>query len=254
MKTGPRSLSSMHSFRIPAAIVFVVMVLARPAPAAAQETAASSSSRFCFRSDGSPGCDWFPITEFGVALATSPKRGSNGRIWNLGLMRNVGERTAFGAMVTFTDEASTSVTLSPVARIRLSADVALDLAPGVVIHGRQLKEFPSEQPTPDSLVQTFATGLAPGFAFDASVTYRDWGAVFVRTSILPYDEVSRATYSRIDLPGGGTSWLSHEPESVARSGVVTEHWIGVRAGSYPGLGLGVLAVLVTVIGNAVTEN
>jgi hypothetical protein len=254
MRTGPRSLNSMHSFRIPAALFLVMsVVLARPAPAVAQESAASTSSRFCFRPDGS-GCDWFPITEFGVALASGGSGGANGRIWNLGLMRNVGERTAIGAMVTFTDEASTTVTLSPVGRIRLSRDFALDLAPGVVMSGRQFKSFPSEQPSPDSLVETFATGLAPGFAFDASVTYRDWGAVFVRTSILPYDEVSRATYSRIDLPGGGTSWLSHEPESVARSGTVTETWVGVRAGSYPGLGLGVLAVIVTVIANAVTEN
>jgi hypothetical protein len=87
---------------------------------------------------------------------------------------------------------------------------------------------------------------APGFAVDASLTYRDWGALFVRTRMLPYSEVTRFTFTRVDLPGGGSSWISGPPETLEQRGVLTQHWVGVRAGSYPGLGLGVLAALATI--------
>jgi hypothetical protein len=222
-----------------------------PAPANAQDGAASSGGGFCFRPSATSECDWFPITEFGVALVADPPSGTAlGRIWNVGLMRNVGQRTALGAMVTVTHDNIATVTLSPVGRIRLNSSLALDLAPGIVIHGRPFKSFPMEQPAPDSMVLSSTYGEAPGFAFDASLSYKDWGVLFVRTSVMPYSEVSRSTFGQITLPGGETSWLSYPPETLAQKGTITETWVGVRAASYPGLGLGVLAALVTVIAEA----
>lgn len=260
MKYWPRnrngsSLSNAVRAIVPLALLPIGMILTGPAPARAQETPASSSRGFCFRPDPTASCDWFPITEFGVALAAQPKSGAAfGRIWNLGLMRNLGDRTALGAMVTITHDNVATVTLSPVGRIRLNPSLALDLAPGVIVHGRPFKSFPLEQPTPDMQISTSTYGKAPGFALDASLSYRDWGVFFVRTSVIPYSEVSRSTFTRIDLPGGGTSWLSGEPETVPQKGVLTEHWVGVRAGSYAGLGLGVLTALATVVASAVIDD
>lgn len=257
MKNRPRkrngsSLSNAVRTGVPLALLTIGLILTGPAPAKAQETPASNPGGFCFRPDPSASCDWFPITEFGVALAASPPSGAAfGRIWNVGLMRNVGDRTALGAMVTITHDNIATITLSPVGRIRLNASLALDLAPGVVIHGRPFESFPLEQPTPDMQIYTSAYGKAPGFALDASLSYRDWGEFFVRTSVIPYSEVSRSTYTRIDLPGGGTSWLSGMPETVPQKGVITEHWVGVRAGSYAGLGLGALAAIATAVATAV---
>jgi hypothetical protein len=236
---------------VPVALALLLLV---PAPSRAQDATPAKSGGFCFRPNPAADCTWFPITEFGVALARSPKKGDWGRVWHVGVLRNVGARTALGAAVTVTDEDATTVTLSPVGRFRLSGDLALDVAPGIVVHGRATEQFANEQPSPDVLVQSFAVGRAPGFAVDASLGYKDWGVLFVRTSILPYDEVVRSTATLIDLPGGGTSWQTQEPETVPRKGSVTETWVGVRAGSYAGLGAGALAVLVTVIANSVIEN
>jgi hypothetical protein len=236
------------------ALAALALLVAVPAPARAQDSISAKSGGFCFRPNPASDCTWFPITEFGVALVRSPKKGDWGRIWQVGLLHEVGARTALGAAVTVTDEDATTVTLSPVGRLRISPDLALDVAPGVVVHGLSREQFPAEYPTPDVWIQTFAVGRAPGFAVDASLSYKDWGVLFVRTSVLPYEEVVRSTATLIDLPGGGTSWQTREPESVPRKGSVTETWVGVRAGSYAGLGTGALAALVTVIANSVIEN
>lgn len=256
MKNRPRnrnenSLINVLRSRVALALLTLGLIITGTPSANAQENPASKPGRFCFRSDRATGCDWFPLTEFGVALAAQPQKGAAfGRIWNLGLMRNLGDRTALGAMVTITHDDIATVTLSPVGRIRLNPSLALDLAPGIVVHGRPFKSFPLEQPTPDMQIYTSTYGKAPGFAMDASLGYRDWGVFFVRTSVMPYSEVSRSTYTRIDLPGGGTSCFSGTPETVPQEGVITEHWVGVRAGSYAGLGLGALAALATVVGTA----
>jgi hypothetical protein len=217
------------------------------AGSAAADGTVATSREFCFRSGPGSKCEWFPITEFGFALAAHPKEGAAfGRIWNVGLLNNVDDRTALGAMVIVTHDNGATVTLAPVGRFWLSHSFAVDLAPGVVVYGHQLRDFAPERPSPDVLILRRTTGRAPGFALDASISYRDWGALFVHTSVLPYSEVTRSTFTRIDLPGGGSSWIGGPPETLEQRGVLTEHWIGVRAGSYPGLGLGILAALATV--------
>src|SRR6185503_230153 len=156
---------------------------------------------FCFRPRQPGDCDWFPITEFGVSLHTSYER-----IWVLGLAHPLDRRFALGATVAFTDDSGTTVTVAPLVRVNLTGSIALDVAPGLLVHGSTTR-FENEWPAPDFWVQSVTTGRAPGFALDASLSLRDWGVLFVRTSVFPYEEQSRTTYVLTASPGGGTSWV-----------------------------------------------
>lgn len=232
-------------------ILFLILVslLTVPIPARAQGDASATPRGFTFRPPPAGTSVWFPIVEFGVAL-----RPSFERIWNVGLAHPIGERFALGGVVTVTDDSGTTIAVGPVGRVNLTPTVALDIAPELLVQGKRTRYLADERPLPDVWVQSVARGEAPGFALDASLTLGDWGGVFARTTLFPYSEVTRTTFVRVAGPGAGTSWQTQDEEIVERSGVVAAHRFGVRAGSYPGLGLGVLAVLVSAVVYGTIEN
>jgi hypothetical protein len=227
--------------RTPVIVLTLGLILAGTTTALTQERDASTHGRSSTRAKPSTGREWFPITEFGVAHSPS-----YARIWNLGLAHAIGGRFALGATVAITDDdGSRTVTLAPVGRAYLTPSIALDIAPGCLVHGSKFRWLPDERPSPDVQIQSLALGQAPGFALDASLSLGDWAVLFVRTSVFPYSQVSRNTLTLIGSSGADSTWLAQPPEIVTQRGVVTEHRIGVRAGSHAGLGLGVLAVVVS---------
>lgn len=227
------------------ALLFCTAILVAPG-ARAQGTDIPARHGFCFRPDPSADCSWFPITEFGVALRTSYER-----IWFLGLVHPLNQRLALGGTVAITDDSGTKVTLAPLLRVNLTRSVALDIAPGVTVSGNSMRYLPDERPSPGVWIQSWASGEAPGFALDVSLSLMDWGVLFARTTVLPYGDVTRSTYTLVDTPQG-PAWQGQEFESVKQSGTVTETRFGVRAGSYAGLGAAVLAVAVSAVIYAAT--
>lgn len=227
----------------------MLLLLIVPSAAPAQEVAPAKPAGFSFRPPPAGARAWFPIVEFGVALRRSFERN-----WNVGLAHPIGERFALGGVVTITDDSGTTVAAGPVGRVNLGRSVALDIAPQLLVQGRRTRFLDGENSSPDVQVQSVAVGKAPGFALDASLMLDDWGGIFARTTLFPYSQVSRTTYTRVALPGGGSAWQAQNVESVERSGVVAAHRFGVRAGSYPGLGLGLLAVVVSAVVYGTIEN
>lgn len=227
----------------------IALLLTVPPRAPAQEGASGPSGGFSFRPPPAGASAWFPIVEFGVAL-----RPSFERVWNVGLAHPLGERFALGGVVTITDDSGTTIAVGPVGRVKLTRTVALDIAPELLVQGRRTRYLDDERPSPDVRVQSLAQGKAPGFALDASLTLGDWGGIFSRTTLFPYVQVVRTTSVRVEVPGAGTGWQTQDVETVERSGLVATHRFGVRAGSYPGLGLGVLAVLVSAVVYGTIEN
>lgn len=233
--------------RVPFLVLFLLLTVLPPA--AAEETVASRAGGFSFRPPASGRRAWFPIVEFGVAL-----RPSFERVWHVGLVRPLDERFALGGVVTITDDSGTTIAMGPVGRVNLTRSVTLDMAPELLVQGRRTRFLDEASPSPEVRVQSTAVGKAPGFALDASLMLGDWGGVFARTTFFPYSQVSRTSYTRVELPGGGSGWQAGNVDLVTRSGVVTAHRFGVRAGSYPGLGLGLLAVVVSAVVYPTIEN
>ncbi len=224
------------------------MVLAGPTAVQAQERDASTACALCFRPRHPTDCDWFPITEFGVSIRTSYER-----IWVFGLVHPLDRRFAVGATVAFTDDSGTTLTVAPLIRVNLTGSIALDVAPGLLIHGSTTR-LAGEWPAPDLWIESSTTGQAPGFVLDASLSLRDWAVLFVRTTVYPYEEVARTTYALTNSPGEGSTWVFQAREIVPQAGTITENRIGIRAGSFPGLGLGVLAVLASIVVYGTLEN
>jgi len=52
----------------------------------------------------------------------------------------------------------------------------------------------------------------------------------------------------------GSTWVLQSQEMILQKGTITETRFGARAGSYAGLGLGVLAVLVSGVTYSMIEN
>lgn len=230
-------------------IVMMVLLLTPAPPASAEEMAAAPAGGFSFRPPAAGQRDWFPIMEFGVAL-----RPSFERVWNVGLARPVSNRLALGGVVTITDDSGTTIAAGPMGRINLGRTVTLDIAPELLVQGRRTRFLETENPSPDVQVQSIAVGKAPGFALDAALMLGDWGGLFARTTLFPYGHVTQTTYTRVEPPGGGTTWQAQGEERVDRHGLATAHRFGVRAGSYPGLGLGLLAVVVSAVVYETIEN
>lgn len=237
-------------FRPQSSLALVVsgLILAGPTAVRAQARGASTVCALCFRPSQPTDCDWFPITEFGVSIRTSYER-----IWVFGLVHPLDRRFAVGATLAFTDDSGTTLTVAPLIRVNLTGSIALDVAPGLLVNGSTTR-LADEWPSPNLWIQSSTTGQAPGFALDASLCLRDWAVLFVRTSVYPYEELSRTTYALADFPGGGSTWVVQAQEIVPQAGTITESRIGIRAGSYPGLGLGVLAVLASIVVYGTIEN
>jgi hypothetical protein len=95
--------------------------------------------RFCLRGRPAPACTGFAIIEFGGALGS--KDGEDGisstwpyverqiAFWELGLMRNLGARSAIGGTLLLTSRIS--IGIKDRSRHWLSPDYSIDVAPGL---------------------------------------------------------------------------------------------------------------------------
>ena len=81
-----------------ALLTLLQLAASAPQPAAAVATESTKHSTLCWRARPAPRCQWFLVTELG--MARSSRDAYNPRVdLALGLMRNVGRRAAIGASV-----------------------------------------------------------------------------------------------------------------------------------------------------------
>lgn len=150
----------------------------------AQDTL-SASHRFCMRANLATGCDWFPITEVGTAMASGYPDWSV--MWQVGVVHQLNPRYALGLTVAQTyDDIGSATTVAPRGRVYFNKVVALDVAPGAA----------------------FREG-ASGASLDISLGFGDWASVYWRTT----------------------------------TGIRAGNGIGLKAGSYPGMILGLVSVV-----------
>lgn len=106
---------------------------ALPHDAPTQQPARSA----CFRGTTRERCTWFPVIEFGLAAgpATGTRRPPFNAVWDLGVVRNVGARTAVGGSITVIvdDEDRTMVGVRPRFRHWLGSRTSLDVAPAMLL-------------------------------------------------------------------------------------------------------------------------
>ncbi len=166
---------------------------------AAVGTLAGQTSGLCFRGRPAPRCRAFLITEFGFNVSTHDNFvDATSGVWELGVLRNTGKRTALGGSARFAVGAGDRLVLSPRVRRWLGNHLTLDLAPGVIVW--------------DDRVTGLSTARAPGFSGQITLGYADFGAVTTGVEIAHFDRA--------------------QPLGVSGTSVVP--FVGVRLGSYPG--------------------
>lgn len=120
----------------------ITLIAAVAAPLAAQQAPAS----WCVRGAPRQRCATFPLTELGFAVGPSTAtRGTPVNLtWDVGVMRNVGDRAAIGGSITvIVDDADrTMLGVRPRYRRWLRDRISLDLAPAVLIAELRNASFP----------------------------------------------------------------------------------------------------------------
>ena len=119
---------------------FALATALAPTPVTAQTPTASAvadslpKKRACFRGRPLPVCDHYWLTEFGVAATIRNEDGyQRGPLftWELGGMKNVSEKNAFGAAVFAEAGPSNGLGLRPRYRRWLGGGRSVEFAPGV---------------------------------------------------------------------------------------------------------------------------
>src|SRR3989442_15392150 len=107
--------------------------------------AAQAPTGLCFRPRPLPACSAYWITEFGVSASLSRSEFHPAVplfTWELGGMKNLGERSALGATVFVN---ASDFGSGPGGRLRLrrwlSQGLSLDVAPGIILSGRAARRF-----------------------------------------------------------------------------------------------------------------
>jgi len=153
----------------------------------------------CFRGRPAPRCRAFLITEFGVNGSTHDNFvDATSAVWELGLLKNTGSRSAFGATARFAVGAGDRLILSPRLRRWMGNHLTLDVAPGVIVW--------------DDRTTGLSTAQAPGFSGQVTLGYQDLIGVAAGVEI--------AHFARSGV--GGVSGTSAVP------------FVGARLASYPG--------------------
>src|SRR5256885_5228882 len=168
-------------------------------------TLAAQTTGLCFHGRPAPRCRAFLITEFGVNGSTHDNFvDASAAIWELGLMKNTGTRTAFGGTARVAVGAGDRLILSPRLRRWMGDHLTLDVAPGIIVW--------------DDRTTGLSTAQAPGFSGQITVGYRDLIGVAAGVEV--------AHFAREGV--GGVSGTSAVP------------FVGARLGSYPGTIIGTL--------------
>ena len=162
-------------------------------------TLSAQTAGLCFRGQPAARCRAFLITEFGVNGSTHDNFvDATSAVWELGLMKNTGSRSAFGGSARFAVGAGDRLILSPRLRRWMSHGLTLDVAPGVIVW--------------DDRVTGLSQAQAPGFSGQVTLGYQDLIGVAAGIEI--------AHFERSGV--GGLSGTSAVP------------FVGARLGSYPG--------------------
>ena len=110
--------------------------------------AAQAPTGLCFRPRPLPTCSAYLITEFGVGVGLSRSEFHPAGplfTWELGGMKNLGERSALGATVFVN---ASDFGSGPGGRLRLrrwlSQGLSLDVAPGIILSGSAARRFSGE--------------------------------------------------------------------------------------------------------------
>ena len=205
------------------AVLVLWAAAAASARLTAQQPAASTSSEFCFRGAPLPRCRWFAITEVGVAwlgVGTQPdpvfadSRRRVAATWNLGLMYNLGPRTALGGALLFSDLDADESRVGVQVRYRrwLGSTTGLEGAVGLLVEANDVQSHFRIAPE------------LPGLTGEVRLEWRDLVGVQLR----------------VDRLRAG-------PQQI------TDLWVGGRAGGGVGrVGLIILAA-VTLIGVAALD-
>lgn len=141
----------------------------------------------CFRGGPASRCHRFLITETGLFLSPSSgyRRPGANFVWEVGGMVNGGAGRAYGGsvFVVTDDEDRWMFGVRPRVRFRLSQLIGLDVAPGVLVGGRELG---------------FYAPRFPAFSGYAGVTLADWLAAGIQLEILPINTAAgRTTETRV---------------------------------------------------------
>ena len=213
----------------------VVLVLALTPPGLPAQT---PQSHFCMRSNPSKGCDWFPVTEIGMAWEQGQPSYADKvvGIGYYGLMHDVGTHYAIGGTLGVHNNTGgnneLTWTIGPRGRLWFGhSGISLDVAPQLIFSGAAERDSRVANRNNDTITFTLATAQPPGFMLDAALNLSDWASVFWRLDLQGYSHVVQFQ----DARGVDGNFQYTNYRTIPQSGVITTNYLGVRLGSYPGL-------------------
>jgi hypothetical protein len=192
----------------------VLSLLTLPGAAlASQPGVQEASEELCFRGGPLQRCKGFMLSEFAAYIGptTSYRRPPMNFIWELGYMRNLAANDmAVGGTLFLVndDEPRKMLGLKPRLRTWLKPWLSLDVAPGVLLVGIEHGS---------GFVPSY-----PAFSGHVALNFGDFVALSAQAEILPLTQTS----------------------NVNPEGMETNVFIGLRFGSYPGVGVGSAAALI----------
>ena len=181
---------------------------------------AAQTSGLCFRGQPAPRCRAFLVTEFGVNGSTHDNFvDATSAVWELGVLRNSGSRTALGVTARVAVGAGDRLILSPRVRRWMGHHLSLDVAPGIIVW--------------DDRTTGLSTAQAPGFSGQITLGYQDLVGVAAGLEV--------AHFAREGV--GGVSGTSAVP------------FVGARLGSYLGttggtVGAALIALVAAILHSA----
>jgi len=181
-----------------AVLAIVLCVLAHSTVVRAQNPGAvpttsgtASTAHWCFRGRPRPQCDFFWLTEFGVAapISSNPYHTSQGALftWEFGGMVNGGRRHAFGvaafgqaALWGSSDFAAGGI--RPRVRLWTSDVISFDIAPGIVV---------------------LSSGGTPSFSGQAALNFADYAGLTMHVVTLRPSQYDVDRSTRVTVFTGG---------------------------------------------------
>jgi hypothetical protein len=201
----------------------VLSLMALPgAPLASQPAGQDAPEEMCFRGGPLQRCKGFSLTEFAAYIGptSSYRRPPVNFIWELGYMQNleVHDLAVGGTLfVVNDDEPRRMLGVKPRLRRWLSPWMSWEVAPGVLLVGLDHGT---------AFIPNY-----PAFSGHVALNFGDFVAVSAQLEVLPLQERSIVNPQGTEVTG----------------------FIGVRFGSYPGVTVGSLAALLTIVGENISD-
>ena len=196
-------------------LLVLTLLTGAAVPAMAQE----GRDAFCWRGAPADRCGTFALTELAGAISTNQasRRPPWNVTWEVGAMHNVASRLAVGgtAFLTRDDQQRLLFGLKPRVRYWMTRQLGLDLAPGFVLANVQ---------------RDFYAATLPAFSGHVAVVWKDWAGLMVQLENLKPDPTPS-----FDQP-------------------VTTLYVGLRLGSWAGVGAGVAAAALSIVADALPDD